>query len=94
MKNAEDICKELNWTFDSDPSRYNLFVGLIAPAIKLAQLDAIEETVKLCAENAKLSNEDKSYISYTYQDLASDEIIQVDEESILNCADILKKELE
>ena len=79
MKNAEDICKELNWTFDSDPSRYNLFVGLIAPAIKLAQLDAIEETCKFCAENATTE--------------LTSTCIRVSKQSILDCADILKKEL-
>ena len=84
MKNAEDICKELNWTFDSDPSRYNLFVGLIAPAIKLAQLDAIEETVKLCAENARMGNTENGI--YT--------VFEVSKQSILDCADILKKGLE
>ena len=89
MKNAEDICKELNWTFDSDPSRYNLFVGLIAPAIKLAQLDAIEETCKFCAENAEVK-----YIFVSTGDYSGHDKYIVDKQSILNCADILKKELE
>ena len=82
--------------------------------IKQAQLDAIEETVKLCAKNAKLleqsnwgnyedahndSNpnlEEKEVIkknNYGHGDCTY-QIIRVSKQSILNCADILKKELE
>lgn len=82
--------------------------------IKQVQLDAIEETVKLCAENAKLleqsnwgnyedacndSNpnlEEKEVIkknNYGHGDCTY-QIIKVSKQSILNCADILKKELE
>ena len=87
MKKAEDICKELHWTYDSDPGRYQLFEGLIKPAIKQAQLDAIEETVKLCAENAEAD------IVYHKGDYGYP-TAEVCKASILNCADILKKELE
>ena len=62
----------------------------IMEAIKQAQLDAIDETVKLCAENAYCDlihppDED-------YPDLEESEYLVV-KQSILNCAEILKQRL-
>ena len=62
MKRAEDFCLEMNWTYDSDPGRFDLFKGLIEPIVKKAQEDVIMETVKLCSESAKLS-----YAQHTFE---------------------------
>lgn len=43
MKTPEQIMLEFKWTFDSDPARYSMFLGLIKPAIELAQLEAYQE---------------------------------------------------
>lgn len=48
--------------------------------IKQIQLDAIEETCKFCSENATTE--------------LTSTCIRVSKQSILNCADILKRELE
>ena len=53
------------------------FVAL--EAIKKAQIDAIDEAVKLCAERACLNYYTDPWI--------------VDKQSILDCAEILKKQL-
>lgn len=53
-------------------------------AIKLAQLDAIDATVKLCAEKASVD----FYIEDDWE-----RIYFVNKDSILNCAEILKKGL-
>ena len=52
--------------------------------IKQVQLDTIEETCKFCAENARMGNTENGI--YT--------VFEVSKQSILDCADILKKELE
>lgn len=54
MKKAEDFCLEMNWTYDGDPGRFNLFKGLIEPIVKKAQEDAIMETVKECISNIRI----------------------------------------
>ena len=59
-------------------------IEIIKEWIKQAQLDAIEETVKLCAENARMGNTENGI--YT--------VFEVSKQSILDCANILKKELE
>ena len=33
MKTPEEILKEMNWTYDSDPGRHELFTKLIKPAM-------------------------------------------------------------
>lgn len=80
MKKAEDLCLELKWTYDSDPGRYDLFKGLIEPIVKQTQIDAINETVYMCAEKANIKVVDNRYIS-------------IDENTILSVADKLIKEL-
>lgn len=97
-------------------------VNEVLRLIRIAQLDAIEETVKLCAENAivKLHKSGKQVEIETpilkeqfYEkgngDLVSqgfakvgfnrklcyeNEIYAVDKQSVLNCAEILKQEVE
>ena len=97
MRKAEDFCKDLNWTYDSDPGRYDLFKGLIEPIVRKAQLEAIEETCKVCAEKADLE-----YAAYEWE-IPEGVIMTGDNEygysyinkdSILNCIEILKKEIE
>ena len=89
MKKAEQYLKKYvgrrypNTTYNSEEVD-------IMEAIKQAQIDAIEETVKLCAKNAYCDlihppDED-------YPDLEESEYLVV-KQSILNCAEILKKQL-
>lgn len=68
----------------------------ILKAIKQAQIDAIDETVKRCAEEANLlinnlSSTDKEYNDY-YK--CGDDEISVNRLSILQVANKLKKELD
>ena len=89
MKKAEQYLKE--YVGRRYPSTdYNSEEVDIMEAIKQAQIDAIEETVKLCAKNAYCDlihppDED-------YPDLEESEYLVV-KQSILNCAEILKKQL-
>ena len=95
MKKAEDIfnlmCEEMPWSLVGK----NVIKPYIIEAIKIAQIDTIEETVKLCAENAKLLfhdgfwKEDKQLEYFQ----SGENNLQVSKQSILNCAEILKKEL-
>lgn len=68
---------------------YNLEEGSIEKGfldvIKMVQLDSIEATVKLCAEKAKA---ELDYITHE-----NEYIGLVNKDSILNCLEILKKEL-
>jgi len=52
--------------------------------IKQAQIEAIEATVKLCAEKARITTNCNYFERQAYK---------VDEQSILSCAELLKKEL-
>lgn len=67
---------------------------VVEELIKRIQLETIEETCKVCSENAKtkvtkiLADDIKEgENAYIFVDT-------IDKESILNCAEILKKELE
>lgn len=100
MKKAEEYIKDIP-TF-TDTGGYGK--EYVIEAIKQAQLDAIEETVKLCSETADITMKKKShYGKYRkWQKVKEDEVdlfnyevmYSVDKQSILNCAEILKKELE
>ena len=85
MKNAEEYLENIifedkwPWTIEEE------VIGII----KQAQLDAIEETCKFCAENAEVK-----YIFVSTGDYSGHDKYIVDKQSILDCADILKKELE
>ena len=81
MKKAVELCKELNWTPDGDPGRYDLFKGLIEPLIKLVREDAIRETVKACDEEYNKQMElirGKTYPKVLYIDMlyVSDKLIK------------------
>ena len=60
-------------------------VNEVIKLIKIAQIDAIEETCRICANNA-----DADY----YYSRSGDILTYIIEESILSLADKLKKELE
>lgn len=96
MKKAEEYIDTSNW---NDKWFWKIEEEVIK-AIKQAQIEAIEETVKLCAENAEA---DIVFLG----DLAQEQLksgepflseedyeVYVLKQSILNCAEILKKEIE
>ena len=85
MKKARDFISMSKLSYKSRLIQF----GIIEEWIKQAQLEAIEETVKLCAENAEVKYTFVSTGNYS----GHDKYI-VDKQSILNCADILKKKLE
>lgn len=76
-------------------------VNEVLKLIKLAQIDAIEETCKVCAEEAKLCWKNEShpkgypYFAWNPTGLEKygDKAIHVNRQSILSVADKLKKEL-
>jgi hypothetical protein len=84
MKKAEYYLDKFNHPFMVSVQMEDKVVSEVAAlqAIKQAQIDAIEATVKLCADNVCMR-----WIPFTDHDY------EVDEQSILNCAEILKKEL-
>ena len=94
MKKAEQYLKE--YVGRRYPNTdYNSEEVDIMEAIKQAQIDAIEETVKLCAENAKLLFHDgywKENKELEYFQSGGNNL-QISKNSILNYAEILKKEL-
>lgn len=94
IKKAEDYLLEFVGRSYSNIA-YNSEEVDIMEAIKAAQLDAIDEAVKLCADTTNLiinslSSTDKDFDD-DYQ--CGDTVISVNRRSILNCAEILKKEL-
>ena len=89
MKKAKEYMKEF-WHPNTDDNT------TIIDVIRQAQIDAIDATVKMCAEEANLlinnlSSTDKDYNDY-YQ--CGDDEISVNRKGILQVADKLKKELE
>ena len=101
MKKTEDyiIEKETDHWADQDYSKSDIIKW-----IKQAQIDAIEEAVKRCAENATVKSEYKSNIKGAkYKEWKSEDSIDsfnttqrysIDKKSILQVAEQLKKELE
>ena len=53
-KTPEEILKEMNWTYDSDPGRFTLFEQLIKPAM-IAYSEQQEEP--LPSKNVKIETE-------------------------------------
>ena len=89
MKKAEEIVSLLDLDFDCESNR-GYYTSIIIKAIKLAQIDAIEEAVKRCADDAYcdlIHPYDEEY-----PDLEESEY-KVIKGSILGVADQLKKEL-
>jgi hypothetical protein len=82
--------------------------SIIEELIKRIQLETIEETCKICAENAKIRHD---YYDYDTPELYNKykhegfercdgdgvqygvDVVSIDKNSILNCLEILKKEL-
>lgn len=85
MKRAEDLI--IGCEHDGSYIPVNEVLRLI----KLAQLEAIEETVNLCAKNAATVHDEK-LLDEISPGLTSNDLIY--KPSILNCAEILKKEIE
>ena len=83
MKKAEDIfnlmCEEMPWSLVGK----NVIKPYIIEAIKIAQIDTIEETVKLCAENVSYEKENFVDRNNLWDFRETDKI---DIQSILNCA--------
>ena len=99
MKKAEDYLKEyVGRRFPNLP--YESEEIDIIHAIQQAQVDAIEETCKVCAENASIDLYD--FIGSSFKKFEQDNhyiindgsYIEISKDSILNCAEILKKETE
>lgn len=94
MKKAEEYLQESVNKVDAllspwyENGIYDGYDYVILEAIKSAQLEAIEETVKLCAENAVTKYEFVSTGDYS----GFDNWI-VNKQSIMNCAEILKEQL-
>ena len=86
MKKPEEYYNEFIYKLPSS-QRFRKFIysldkNELIDIIKQIQSKTIEETVKLCAKNAYA---EEGYIGYSWI---------VNEESILDCAEILKKEIE
>ena len=96
MKKARDFISMSKLSYKSRLLQF----GIIEEWIKQAQLNAIEETVKLCSENASMDLYD--YIGTSFKKFEQDNhysindgtYVEVSKSSILDCAEILKKELE
>lgn len=87
IEKAEEFIKDFWGIVDNgcDITGRNISAYDIALVIKQAQLDAIEETVKLCAHEATVD---------FYTDDDWERVYFVNKDTILNCAEILKKQLE
>ena len=83
MKKAEDIILEIET--DSDGFQPYYRYDEVVKAIKQAQIDAIGEAVKRCADSAEIYvvDEDMSRVEFT-----------INSESILKVAKQLRKEIE
>lgn len=90
MRKTEEYLKEQYRVFKDDIKKINEFQFIpvsdmkahMLLAIKQAQIDAIEETVKLCAENVEFKWDENE-----------NELFEINKDSILNCAEILKQQL-
>jgi hypothetical protein len=99
MKKAEDFIEEIGhglYTSYCVKNKNNEFTVVMSienakKAIKLAQKDAIRETVIICARNARTCDDLNSYCGNTDSEYPPD--IVVDKQSILKVAEKLIKEL-
>ena len=95
MRKAKDIVRILDLEFDCEDNR-EYYTNIIINSFKQAQLETIEETVKMCAENAYVEYVDlTSNEIFDYTDIIIDDNVaaQVNKQSILNIAEKLKKEI-
>ena len=94
MKKAEEYIKDIDFktedhgeagSFEVLSNIYEFTKDDIIHVIKMAQIDAIEEAVKRCADSAEISvvDEDMSRVEFT-----------INSESILKVAEQLRKEIE
>ena len=86
--------------FEEELSGEPLTQESVIEVIQMVQLEAIEETVKLCAENAALKYADGKYCLPDYAEEPFNAVCDnlenchyISRESILNCAEILKKQV-
>jgi len=93
MKTAREI-------FEEELSGEPLNHYAVIEAIQLAQFEAIEETVKLCAERAYLEYADGRYDLPDYAEESHNAVCDdlenchyISRNSILNCAEVLKKQI-
>lgn len=86
MKSAEEYAVRLYITDDGEPKCVHDTFENVLETIKIAQYDAIDETCKVCAENAYAKP-----VSTITEGGHLMELWTVNEDSILNCAEILKK---
>ena len=84
--------------FEEELSGEPLTQESVIEAIKIAQLETIEESCRVCAENA---DADVNFIGWLSENqeyynivAGQDYEVYVLKNSILNCAEILKKEIE
>jgi len=107
LKKAEQYLEDIKEKYHIGTA-WQVTKPYLLEVIKTAQIDAIEETVKLCAENAKIRHD---YYDYDTPELYNKykhegfercdgdgvqygvDVVSIDKNSILNCAEILKKEL-
>ena len=112
MKKAEDIVNEISEFGTANQSFWYVSTNKCLEGIKAAQIDAIETTVKRCAEEAKMSHKYypkegkgnyKKYCEFkgsyperydSYGESIGVDVFQVNQTSILQVAEELKKELE
>lgn len=83
--------------FEEELSGEPLTQESVIEVLKMVQEDAIEETVKLCAKNATFIITEDSIIEAGIEtDYYSDGVFttRICSGSILDCAEILKKEIE
>ena len=94
MKKAEEYTDEAEKYILHEFDKTSIMVE-VHKAIKQAQLDAIEEAVKRCAEKALIaSNFDSVDSARTHSEQFLDEVFSIDEQSILKVAEQLRKEIE
>lgn len=97
MKKSKEYIKNIDsYLVEEVLEEFPLVNSTLKEIIRQAQLDAIEETCKVCAENAKLLFHDGFYKEDKQLEYfqSGENNLQISKQSILNCAEILKKELE
>lgn len=99
MKKAEEYLQDIfnpDKSLSCDREELQLSITLnpqleyFEKAIKQAQIEAIEETCRVCAENAKTKS---IYPNYVMNNCGELDFIEVNQQSILDCAGILKNQL-
>lgn len=88
MKKADEYLKKAltntHWNYLEHVMNSGRCYPDLIKAIKAAQIDAIDEAVKKCAEN----------VEHKWDERTDTELFDIDKESILQVAEELKKELD